>query len=73
MALAISANAIVDVLSRVLSLGGDLESSDTPIVAPDPAPTPENTFANSTAVYANSPAFSSSLLALQQRLAALGY
>lgn len=35
-------------------------------------PTPDNTYANSTQVYANASAFSPALIALQQRLVALG-
>lgn len=51
--------------------GSTISIASDPVVVSVPKPTLDNTYANSTAVYANNPAFAPSLLAVQQRLAAM--
>ncbi|MDN4633866.1 hypothetical protein QCD71_20295 [Sphingomonas sp. PsM26] len=47
-------------------------TSSALITIAEPAPTPTNTYANSTKVYANNSAFSPDLVGVEQRLSALG-
>ncbi|WP_277969325.1 hypothetical protein [Sphingomonas echinoides] len=61
---------------RVTGQGADgstVSVTSDPVTVAVPAPTPSNTYANSTQVYANNSSFSADLLDVEQRLLALGF